>query len=90
MSDHIERACHECGSLLHHESKCPQRAVTTNDSTHDAQTVLCRDHENCGFAEGDRDYRTKCTVCGATPTVHPTGLCGPCCFGEAETINGNW
>jgi hypothetical protein len=31
-----------------------------------------------------------CDVCGATP-VHPlTGLCGPCTFGEAETIGGNW
>lgn len=19
-----------------------------------------------------------------------TGLCGPCCFGEADTANGNW
>jgi hypothetical protein len=24
MSDHIERACAICGSLLHHEDKCPQ------------------------------------------------------------------
>lgn len=23
MSDHNERACSYCGSLLHHESKCP-------------------------------------------------------------------
>lgn len=40
--------------------------------------------------DGDKDYATKCEVCEATPTVHPTGLCGPCCFGEADTINGNW
>jgi NMD protein affecting ribosome stability and mRNA decay len=31
-----------------------------------------------------------CCVCGATPTVGSTDLCGPCCFGEAETIGGNW
>lgn len=31
-----------------------------------------------------------CLVCGAVPTVEETGLCGPCCFGEAETIGGNW
>lgn len=24
MSDHIERVCRNCGSLLHHESRCPQ------------------------------------------------------------------
>lgn len=40
--------------------------------------------------DGDKDYTTECMVCGAAPTVHPTELCGPCCFGEAETINGNW
>ena len=41
-------------------------------------------------ADGDKDWGTPCTVCGATPTVHPTELCGPCCFGEAETAGGNW
>ena len=24
MSDHIERACFNCGSLLHHEDDCPR------------------------------------------------------------------
>lgn len=33
----------------------------------------------------------KCDVCAMdTFLVEDTGLCGPCCFGEAETINGNW
>lgn len=40
--------------------------------------------------DGAKDYDTHCTNCNAVPTVHPTELCGPCCFGEAETINGNW
>ena len=40
--------------------------------------------------DGDQDYTKKCIVCGALPTVHPTELCGPCCFGEAETADGNW
>lgn len=40
--------------------------------------------------DGDKDWDTECECCAAKPTVHPTGLCGPCCFGEAETINGNW
>jgi hypothetical protein len=40
--------------------------------------------------DGDKDWKTPCTNCGVTPTVHPTGLCGPCCFGEADTIGGNW
>ncbi len=40
--------------------------------------------------DGDPDWTRKCTGCGDTPTVHPTGLCGPCCFGEADTAGGNW
>lgn len=36
------------------------------------------------------DYTRKCEVCDGKPVVNATGLCGPCTFGEAETINGNW
>lgn len=32
----------------------------------------------------------RCTVCGASPTVADTGLCGPCAFGEAGTAGGSW
>lgn len=40
--------------------------------------------------DGDKDWETPCQICGELPTVHPTALCGPCCFGEAETIGGDW
>lgn len=36
------------------------------------------------------DWETKCMNCGAVPVVPATGMCGPCTFGEAETIGGNW
>ena len=39
---------------------------------------------------GDKNWHTSCMICGQLPTVHPVGLCGPCCFGEADTIGGNW
>lgn len=39
---------------------------------------------------GEEDWVIPCQNCGSSPTVHPTHLCGPCCFGEADTINGNW
>lgn len=39
-------------------------------------------------SEPNWDY--ECEVCGATPVVPVSGLCGPCTFGEADTINGNW
>lgn len=33
----------------------------------------------------------ECKSCGfETVLVAEIGLCGPCCFGEADTINGNW
>lgn len=39
---------------------------------------------------GDKDWNTPCQNCDELPTVHPTELCGPCCFGEAVTHGGNW
>ncbi len=36
------------------------------------------------------DWNRKCSVCDQSP-IHPvTGKCGPCTFGVAETVNGNW
>lgn len=33
----------------------------------------------------------RCDVCqNETILVAETGMCGPCTFGEAETVNGNW
>ncbi|MES2409541.1 MAG: hypothetical protein V4509_04575 [Patescibacteria group bacterium] len=33
----------------------------------------------------------ECESCSdETVLVEEVGLCGPCCFGEAETYNGNW
>ncbi len=37
-----------------------------------------------------KDYDRKCEVCGETPVVYITGMCGPCTFGEADTVAGNW
>jgi hypothetical protein len=42
------------------------------------------------LSDGDKDWETPCVNCGQVPTVHPTGLCGPCCFGSADTVGGNW
>lgn len=38
----------------------------------------------------DPDWDHECGNCGARPIVPITGMCGPCTFGEADTINGNW
>ena len=36
------------------------------------------------------DWTNPCEVCGAFPIVPVTGLCGPCTWGEADTVNGGW
>jgi hypothetical protein len=36
------------------------------------------------------NWSGKCDVCRQGPTVPLTGLCGPCTFGEASTVGGNW
>ncbi len=37
------------------------------------------------------NYNDACENCGQLPTVDDLGLCGPCCFGEADCINpDNW
>lgn len=35
-------------------------------------------------------WNCKCTSCDATPVVRFSGLCGPCTFGEVDTLNGEW
>lgn len=40
--------------------------------------------------DGGKDWGLPCSDCGDVPTLHPTGLCGPCCTGEADTYGGNW
>lgn len=36
-------------------------------------------------------YFGECESCGLkTVLVEEVDLCGPCCWGEADTANGNW
>jgi hypothetical protein len=41
-------------------------------------------------AQMEPDWGGECDNCGASPIVPATGMCGPCTFGEADTIDGNW
>lgn len=47
-------------------------------------------HEPDGCILTDPDWGGTCEVCGESPIVPMTGMCGPCTFGEAETAGGNW
>ena len=40
--------------------------------------------------ETDPDWSVSCDVCGSSPVVPVSGMCGPCTFGEADTVAGNW
>lgn len=60
MSDHNERACTKCGSLLHHENDCPtpnqpeavdEAELTNDDFTLRRQTCKC-----CGRPDGFNFY----------------------------------
>lgn len=54
------------------------------DKSSDASMQLSREKEL------EPDWIHKCAVCGQTPIVPLTGMCGPCTFGEADTVGGNW
>jgi len=52
----------------------------------------CRDRRRTKREEDatSPDWSKTCMNCGMPPIVPTSGMCGPCTFGEAETVNGNW
>ena len=36
------------------------------------------------------DWDSECDVCGESPVVPESGMCGPCTFGDASTVGGCW
>lgn len=40
--------------------------------------------------DNEPDYDGECEVCGGSPVMPLTGMCGPCSTGEADTVDGNW
>ena len=61
----------------------------TDDEIHtiEQREAAGEDLDNHAF---DKDWTRKCEVCGQKPVVLATGLCGPCTWGESDTIGGNW
>lgn len=49
-------------------------------------TDVPEEHKN----DADHDWTKNCIVCGQSPIVPVTEMCGPCTFGEASTAGGNW
>lgn len=76
---------------------CGKRFKTLNslknhlrDTGHKTPRELEALHDQRSDPDMKPDYDGECDVCGASPIVPVTGMCGPCTFGEAETIDGNW
>ena len=62
-------------------------------ASHDARRQHQRDKHDGGTlhdADTEPDWEGECENCGEKPIVPITGLCGPCTWGEADTIGGNW
>lgn len=36
------------------------------------------------------DWEGRCLVCGASPIMPITGMCGPCSTGDSTTAGGEW
>lgn len=58
--------------------------IAHDDAVHQIK-VVTSDSPEC-----KPDWSRRCEVCGQSPIVPITGLCGPCTFGESETYGGNW
>lgn len=54
MSDHEERDCRNCGSLLHFEDACPRRAARMNAATTVEATCV-----DCGWRWVARGFQAR-------------------------------
>lgn len=69
--------------------KCPECEKTFK--TQESRDQHCQDKHNYASEEDSTpDWTTPCENCGEVPIVPCTGMCGPCTFGEADTMGGNW
>lgn len=71
------------GYLNPHAETCPQNPKNQGAPTGVTQAEPTQ-------LDGTPTYSGSCIVCGATPIIKATRMCGPCTFGEADTAGGNW
>lgn len=45
---------------------------------------------NSNKDEAEPDWSGNCSVCGQSPIMPITGMCGSCSTGEADTAGGDW
>lgn len=70
------------------------RFIDSNQSAEKATCIGCRQRVGLSVPEKSRDaepdWSRKCEVCGQSPVMPFSGMCGPCTTGEADTAFGNW
>lgn len=70
------------------EANCNRRFATEVDlNNHQRAKHRIQTPTN---VDAEPDWEGECEVCGASPIVPLTGMCGPCSFGQASAIGGNW
>lgn len=86
---HCRAACGKRFQSPHSEN---QHAIAKHGAADKPRRVKAFQGRSCGPSamDAEPDYGGSCEVCGQSPVVPATGMCGPCTFGEAETAGGNW
>lgn len=78
--------CRDCGRRFKKQAHLDQHSTAKHPVNFGMRFEEAPDHD----PNLEPDWEGECEVCGAAPIVPQTGMCGPCTFGEAETIGGNW
>lgn len=92
--------CPDCGKLIASKAGMAQHSFDKHGGPDPvsperrAANLAARERTPDVLERGDPqvepDWSVGCEVCGQKPTLPLTGMCGPCTFGEAETVGGNW
>lgn len=70
-----------------HGFQLPKRCKACREKRKREKRELER--QDNGMANKDKQWG-KCESCGQEQPLTEVGMCGPCTFGEADTVNGNW
>ena len=85
MAGAKDTACPDCGRKFRGIEGMQAHRVAVHERPVDShETVFASDDET------RPDWKGKCIVCGQSPVMPLTGMCGPCTFGESDTYGGNW
>lgn len=72
MSDHNERACKNCGSLLHHEDDCTRETgIQCHGHFGPCESKnATRQRQNTAYNDDERNWVTLCPECAKANDEH--------------------